>query len=220
MLYPTRVYFREIKKIKPISREEADELTAILCNGHTPEEKEQARERLIAGNQRLVKYIAVEYARRDIHRLLDIIQDGNIGLVKAVNEYGPHVKNAKRYFVTSIRNAIIEEFRKTQKYKNKKRGKPIYTEPLEKITAEETGDYTPVEDQKVRAIMSQLKPNEQAVVICRFGLAGSQFTLEELTAFFGYSHNSSISNAQKKAVTKLRKLCGSKITEKPSHLHA
>jgi RNA polymerase sporulation-specific sigma factor len=236
MFYPTNVYFREIKRIKPISKREADELTAVLCNGHTPEQKKQARVRLINGNQRFVKYIAAQYARGDIHRYLDLVQNGNIGLVKAVNEYGPHVKNAKRYFVASIRNAIIDECRKTQEYKNKKSDKPVYTDPLEKITAEETGDYTPAEDtntlppeapagdrdeyRKIRTIMSQLKPNEEAVIICRFGLAGSQFTLEELTAFLGYNHNSWISKMQKEAVIKLRRLCGSKTTEKPSHLHA
>jgi RNA polymerase sigma factor (sigma-70 family) len=236
MFYPTNVYFREIKKIKPISREEADELTAILCDGRTPEEKEQARERLINGNQRFVRHIAAQYARGDIHRYLDLVQNGNIGLVKAVNEYGPHVKNAKKYFVASIRNAIKDEFRKTQEYKNRKSGKPVYTNPLEKITAEETGDYTPVEDinakppeetaddrdeyQRVKRIMGQLKPNEQAVIICRFGLAGSRFTLEELASFFGYSDDSWITKMQKHAINRLRRLCGSKITEKQPYLHA
>jgi RNA polymerase primary sigma factor len=75
------VYFNQIRAIPLLSFEEALELSRRIQNGD-----KEARRRLIEANLRLVIKIARRYASGSIP-LMDIIQEGNLGLIRAVEKY-------------------------------------------------------------------------------------------------------------------------------------
>jgi len=82
------LYCREIGRLEMLPREEEAELARQVRQGD-----EAAREKLIKANLRLVVYLAHEYEGRGV-ALLDLISEGNIGLMKAVDRYDP-AKGAK-----------------------------------------------------------------------------------------------------------------------------
>jgi RNA polymerase sigma-32 factor len=78
-------YLSEIQRYPLLSREEEREL-AIRIHEHGDRE---AAEKLIVSNARLVVKIAMEY-RRAWTNLLDLVQEGNVGLVQAARRYDPY----------------------------------------------------------------------------------------------------------------------------------
>src|SRR3989442_11210016 len=75
-------YLAEIRRIPVLSREEEHEL-AVRWHEH---EDRQAAWRLVTANLRLVVMIAREY-QRAFHSLLDLVQEGNVGLLEAVKNF-------------------------------------------------------------------------------------------------------------------------------------
>jgi len=94
-------YFHEIGKIPLLTAEEEIELSQRVQAGC-----EEARNRMIAANLRLVAKMAGEFANCGLP-LGDLISEGNLGLVKAVEKFRPH-KGAKfsSYASWWIRQAI------------------------------------------------------------------------------------------------------------------
>ena len=82
------LYCREIGQVKLLSREEEAELFRCVQQGDAA-----AREALIKANLRLVVHLARDYEGRGVP-LLDLISEGNLGLMKAVDRYDP-AKGAK-----------------------------------------------------------------------------------------------------------------------------
>jgi DNA-directed RNA polymerase sigma subunit (sigma70/sigma32) len=78
-----RLYLREIGQVKQLTPEEEIELVARTKGGDR-----RARERLIKGNLRRVVKISREYENIGLP-LLDLISEGNIGLIKAVERFEP-----------------------------------------------------------------------------------------------------------------------------------
>jgi RNA polymerase sigma-32 factor len=78
-------YFSEVGKYDLLTREEEREL-AILVHDHNDP---QAAEKLVLSNLRLVVKIAMEY-RRVWTSLLDLIQEGNVGLLQGVKRFDPY----------------------------------------------------------------------------------------------------------------------------------
>lgn len=78
---PIRMYLLEIGKIPLLSMEEEQELAKRIANGD-----ESAKQKFTESNLRLVVSIAKKYVGRGMH-LLDLIQEGNIGLLKAVEKF-------------------------------------------------------------------------------------------------------------------------------------
>lgn len=83
---PLQLYLYEIKKYKLLSKEEETEL-AIRVKEHNDQE---AAYRLITSNLRLVVKIAMDFHRYWTKSLLDLIQEGNIGLIQAVQKFDPY----------------------------------------------------------------------------------------------------------------------------------
>ena len=79
-------YLREIGKIPLLSAEEEIQLAKTIHDG-AKEEAKQAKNKLVESNLRLVVSMAKRYAKIYNEPLLDIIQNGNIGLIKAVEKY-------------------------------------------------------------------------------------------------------------------------------------
>ena len=78
---PVRMYLKEIGRIPLLSAEEEVELAEKMSRGD-----EDARQKLVEANLRLVVSIAKRYAGRGM-QLLDLIQEGNLGLIKAVEKF-------------------------------------------------------------------------------------------------------------------------------------
>ena len=77
---PLKIYLNEIGQIPLLDAEEEKELGRRSVDGD-----EEARRRLEEGNLRLVVSIAKHYTGRGIP-LMDLIQEGNIGLMRAVEK--------------------------------------------------------------------------------------------------------------------------------------
>ncbi len=78
---PVRMYLKEIGKISLLSLDEETELSKRIAEGD-----EEAKNRLAESNLRLVVSIAKRYVGRGM-LFLDLIQEGNIGLMKAVEKF-------------------------------------------------------------------------------------------------------------------------------------
>ena len=82
---PVRMYLKEIGKVPLLTAEEEVEIAKKLESG-TDEEKEEAKRKLSEANLRLVVSIAKRYVGRGM-LFLDLIQEGNLGLIKAVEKF-------------------------------------------------------------------------------------------------------------------------------------
>ena len=98
---PVRMYLREIVRIPLLSYEEEAELAERILH-----DDEEAREKLCQANLRLVVSIAKKYVGRGM-LFLDLIQEGNMGLIKAVEKFD-YTKGYKfsTYATWWIRQAI------------------------------------------------------------------------------------------------------------------
>ena len=78
---PVRMYLREIGKIKLLTYDQELDLAKRILNGD-----EEAKQELAEANLRLVVSIAKKYVGRGM-LFLDLIQEGNMGLIKAVEKF-------------------------------------------------------------------------------------------------------------------------------------
>ncbi len=83
---PLRVYMAEVRKYPPISREEEQE----LARRYRETGDREALFRLITANLMLVVRVAQSF-RRAAKNVLDLIQEGNIGLMQAVQKFDPEM---------------------------------------------------------------------------------------------------------------------------------
>ena len=97
-----RAYFDQIKKTRLLTFEEELALSRSIQRGD-----EAARQRMITANLRLVVRIAKKYMTSDVS-LLDLIQEGNLGLIKAASKYD-YRKNVRfsTYASWWIKQAIV-----------------------------------------------------------------------------------------------------------------
>jgi RNA polymerase primary sigma factor len=80
------LYLREIGKIKTLNNEQEIIITRTIQEGGI--EGEKAKRRLVQANLRLVVSIAKRYASSSI-QLLDLVQEGNLGLMRAADKFDP-----------------------------------------------------------------------------------------------------------------------------------
>ena len=99
---PVRMYLKEIGKVPLLTPEEEQELAKRMAEGD-----EDAKRRMAEANLRLVVSIAKRYVGRGM-LFLDLIQEGNLGLIKAVEKFD-YTKGYKfsTYATWWIRQAII-----------------------------------------------------------------------------------------------------------------
>ena len=82
---PVRMYLKEIGKVPLLTADQEITLAKQMENG-TPAEKTAAKKKLAEANLRLVVSIAKRYVGRGM-LFLDLIQEGNLGLIKAVEKF-------------------------------------------------------------------------------------------------------------------------------------
>ena len=106
-------YLSEIAKISPISSDEEKMLCARILNGGD----DRARQRFVEGNLKFVVSVAKQYQGSGLE-LMDLINEGNVGLLKASQYYDPATKEKYNdsgknvrfisFAVWWIRQAILE----------------------------------------------------------------------------------------------------------------
>ena len=98
---PVRMYLKEIGQVKLLSAEEEVELAKRVADGD-----QYAKNKLTEANLRLVVSIAKKYSGRGLH-ILDLIQEGNTGLIRAVDKFDWQKGNKFSTYATWwIRQAI------------------------------------------------------------------------------------------------------------------
>ncbi len=157
---PVRMYLKEIGRVPLLSAEEEKELAERMAEGD-----EDAKSKLVEANLRLVVSIAKRYVGKGMF-FLDLIQEGNIGLMKAVDKFD-YEKGFKfsTYATWWIRQAItraiadqartiripvhmVETIHKVSRY-----SRQMLQELGREATAEEIGEKMGMSADKVREIM-------------------------------------------------------------------
>ncbi len=157
---PVRLYLKEIGKVPLLSAEEEKELAQRMMDGD-----EDAKQKLVEANLRLVVSIAKRYVGRGMY-FLDLIQEGNLGLMKAVEKFN-HEKGFKfsTYATWWIRQSItraiadqartiripvhmVETIHKVSRY-----SRQMLQELGREATAEELAEKMNVSPEKVREIL-------------------------------------------------------------------
>src|SRR2546425_146425 len=170
---PVRMYLKEIGKVALLTPEQEVDLAQRMEKGD-----EEAKRRLIEANLRLVVSIAKKYVGRGM-LFLDLIQEGNLGLIRAVEKFDWR-KGYKfsTYATWWIRQAITRALA-------------------------EAASFTMLKEQ-LEDVLETLTPRERKVLKLRFGLDdGRPRTLEEVGREFGVTRER-IRQIEAKALRKLR----------------
>ena len=103
---PLQRYLQEVGRHELLSREEEKELAIrVRENGD-----QDAAYKLITSNLRLVVKIAIQFQRAWMQNLLDLIQEGNIGLMQAVQKFDPYRGVKFSYYASFWIKAYILKF--------------------------------------------------------------------------------------------------------------
>jgi RNA polymerase primary sigma factor len=108
-------YMTQMARVPLLTAEEEKSLARAVRDG-TPQESAAARQKLVESNLRLVVYVARRYSGRAALPLLDIVQEGNIGLMRAVDRFDPERGHRLSTYATwwirqSINRAIAAQAR-------------------------------------------------------------------------------------------------------------
>ncbi len=100
------LYLREVSKFPLLTPEEELELTHKVRDTNDPD----AAFRIISSHLRLVVKIAMDFQRKWMQNVLDLIQEGNVGLMRAVNKFDPDKGIKFSYYATFWIKAYILKF--------------------------------------------------------------------------------------------------------------
>lgn len=108
-------YMNQMGRV-PLMTPEEELRWANLARNGSPEEQTQAKQKLVEANLRLVVHIARRYKGRAALPLLDVVQEGNIGLMRAVERFRPERGHRLGAYATwwirqSINRAIAAQAR-------------------------------------------------------------------------------------------------------------
>jgi RNA polymerase sigma-32 factor len=103
---PLRLYLMEINRYELLSREEEKRLAKRVMEKNDQE----ASRRLVTANLRLVVKIAMDFQRYWTKNLLDLIQEGNLGLLRAVEKFDPYRGIKFSYYASFWIKAYILKF--------------------------------------------------------------------------------------------------------------
>ena len=162
---PVRMYLKEIGRVPLLDPEREKYLAEVMATSENPEEREKAKNELVEANLRLVVSIAKRYVGKGMF-FLDLIQEGTLGLMKAVDKFD-YKKGYKfsTYATWWIRQAItraiadqartiripvhmVETIHKVSRY-----SRQMLQELGREATADEIGEKMGMSAEKVREIM-------------------------------------------------------------------
>jgi len=103
---PLQMYLLEVRQYKLLTREEEKELAIMVKEKND----EKAAYRLVTSNLRLVVKIALDFHRYWTKNLLDLIQEGNVGLLQAVRKFDPYRDIKFSYYASFWIKAYMLKF--------------------------------------------------------------------------------------------------------------
>ncbi len=172
---PIQSYLNEINRYKLLTREQEIELGRRIQEDNDQE----AAYIMTTSNLRLVVKIALEFQRIWMQNLLDLIQEGNIGLVRAVKKFDPY-KNVKFSYYASfwikayILKFIMDNWRMVKIGTTQGQRKLFFRLKKEKQMLVEQGF-----DPKPKMLSERLGVSEQEVVDMDQRLANWDLSLDE-----------------------------------------
>ena len=105
-LEPLRQYLAEISQYPLLTREEEETLTKAYYETRDPE----LASRIVTANLRLVVKIALDFQKFWMQNFLDLVQEGNIGLMQAVRKFDPYKGVKFSYYSSFWIKAYILKF--------------------------------------------------------------------------------------------------------------
>lgn len=100
------LYLREVSRFPMLQPEEEHELALRVRDHNDPD----AAFRLVSSHLRLVVRIAMDFQRRWMQNVLDLVQEGNVGLMRAVNKFDPDKGIKFSYYASFWIKAYILKF--------------------------------------------------------------------------------------------------------------
>ncbi len=100
------LYLREVSNFPMLTPEQEHELAIKVRDNNDPD----AAFQLVSSHLRLVVRIAMDFQRRWMQNVLDLIQEGNVGLLKAVNRFDPEKGIKFSYYASFWIKAYILKF--------------------------------------------------------------------------------------------------------------
>lgn len=198
---------------KPLSAKEEREYLIRLSEGDN-----EAREKLIEHNLRLVAHIAKKYAGT-VSDSEDLISIGTIGLIKAISSFDT-AKGARlaTYAARCVENEILMLMRSKKKTQGEvslndpigtdKEGNQIYLIDVMKSDGGEIFEEIQTKEhikQLYKNIKNELTERERLIIKMRYGLIdGKDYTQHEIADKLDISR-SYVSRIEKKAIKKLKK---------------
>lgn len=172
---PLTVYIRQISKYKVLTQEQEK----FLVNSLVETGDIEAAKKLVVHNLRLVVKIALEY-RTAWQNMMDLIQEGNIGLMKAVSKFDPS-KGAKLSYYASwwirsyILKFILDNFRMVKLSSSNEQKKLFYNLSKEKERLKSMGI-----DPTAKIIAENLGVSEKSVIQMdqRLGEGSSEVSMD------------------------------------------
>ena len=166
-------YLMEVSRFPVMSREEEAEVARHYFEHHDPE----SAKKLVVSNLRLVVKIALEYSRA-FHNILDLIQEGNIGLLRAVKKYDPSKGARFSYYAAwwiraYILKFIVDNFRLVRLGTTQAQKKLFYNLMKEKRKIESMG-FSP--DSKL--LSEKLNVKEKEVIEMEQRMGASDMSLD------------------------------------------
>ena len=105
------LFLEDVANYPLLSNNETEKLIKETLEGHS-----HARELLINSNLRLVVKIAKSFALNTTHmQLADLVNEGILGLIKAIDKYNPKLGNFSSYISTGISWAINSSIKEKEK---------------------------------------------------------------------------------------------------------
>ncbi len=222
-----KLYLQEIGQVDLLTPAEEVELAKKIRAGDAG-----ARSRMVTANLRLVVKIAHDYANFGLP-LADLISEGNMGLMKAVERFDPEKGGklstyAAWWIKQSIKRALanqsktirlpvhmvdkIARMRRTAMELTEKLGREPSNEELGRELGMTAGKVAHIKSVSVRPtsldapMLEELDERESEIIRMRFGLdGGPERTLEEVGAMFDITRER-VRQLQNLAITKMRKI--------------
>lgn len=191
-----KTYYEELKLCKPLTKAKERELMFKAKNGDI-----EAKNMILESNLRLVFDIAKRYRGRGV-ALPDLISEGNMGLIKAMDKFKPNMNvRFMSYAVWWVRNSMSECIKNKMVISAIEKGeddlnnavleKAPYDEEDERLTKGETlyqpdddnDDDSTVSDKKkvVNELLSKLDEREKYIMVHYYGIGGEmEMNLEEI----------------------------------------